>query len=214
MYQKTYFYINSSYKFNSGYPSDEAKRAFREETSALFRALGWEIEAGDGGGVCDTATKGKQSLYLHPMEFSGVILAEEIPAIEAVIKKAKSFQLRETRCFDRYEDMSDEAYAAYLDAHRAEMISAILTAYRTRRRDLFVTGDQSERIGKPFRVLRLASQDQRGDMAYDRVKELIEELVADGRLAAAQTRHGRGLRTDAPENAKKPPCKPSKQEGR
>lgn len=213
MYQKTYFYINSSYKFNSGYPSDEAKRAFREETSALFRALGWEIEAGDGGG-CDTATKGRQSLYLHPMEFSGVILAEEIPVIEAAIKNAKTFQLREIRNFGRYEDMSDEAYAAYLDAHREEMISAILTAYRTKRRDLFVTGDQSERIGKPFRVLRLASQDQRGDMAYDRVKQLIEELVADGRLATAQTRHGRGLRTAVPEHAKQLACKTNRQKGR
>ena len=203
MYQKTYFYIDSDYRWNVGYSGDEARAAIRKETSELFEKLGWSIKQGDTGrGICDSALKGKQELYLHPMEFSGVILAEEIPGIEKMLRTAKTFRLRETRCFDRYEDMSDEAYAAYLDEHREEMIGAILSAYTTKRRNLFVSGDISERIGKPFRVLRLASKDQRGDMAYDRVKQLTEELITDGRLVTAQTRRGRGVRTTLPVDRK------------
>ena len=198
MYQKTYFDIDSDYRWGIGYSSDEARAAFQEESSELFEKLGWSIKPGEPGrGICDTALKGKQELYLHPMQFSGVIRNDEISEIEGALHTAKTFRLRETRCFDRYEDMSDEAYAAYLDEHRGEMVQAILSAYTTKRRNLFVAGDISERIGKPFQVLRLASKEERGDLAYDRVKALTEELIRDGRLITAQTRHGRGIRAAA-----------------
>lgn len=214
MYQKTYFYINSAYRYGTGFPSDDAKTTFRQETADLFKRLGWRIKPGNDHGVCDSALKEKQELYLHPMEFSGIILAEEIPEIENALRDARSFHLRETRCFDRYEDMSDEAYAAHLDEHRKEMIQAILSAYTTKRRNLFVPGDISEQIGKRFRVLRLASEDESGDMAYDRVKQLVEEMIADGRLIAAQTRHGKGVRTALPADHKLPLNKRKMHDGR
>lgn len=198
MYQKTYFYIDSGYRYGAGYPGDEAKAAFRAEAAGIFKRLGWEIRPGNDHGICDAAVNGKQELYLHPMEFSGVILAEEVPAIETALQAAKTFRLREIRRFAQYEDMSDEAYAAYLDAHRDEMVNAILTAYQTKRRNLYITGDQSERIGKPFRVLRLASKNESGDMAFERVNQLTEELIAGRQLITAQTRHGRGVRSAVP----------------
>ena len=110
--------------------------------------------------------------------------------------------------------MSDEAYAAYLDEHREEMIQAILSAYTTKRRNLFIPDDISERIGKPFRVLRLASKKESGDMAYDRVRQLVEELIRDGRLVTAQTRYGRGIRATVPADARQPARKAKTHEGR
>ena len=204
MYRKTYFDIDSGYRWGTGYPNDEARQTFKEESRAIFERLGWEIRrAVEGSGSCDIAVKGKQELYLHPMQFSGVILTEDVPDIEAAIRAANGIQLLGTRSLERYEDMSDEAYAAFLDEHREEMIGAILSAYTTKRRNLFITSDISERIGKPFRIRRLASKDASGDMAYERVKQLTVELVADGRLVTAETRHGRGIRATIPAESKR-----------
>ena len=204
MYRKTYFDIDSGYRWGTGYPNDEARQTFKEESRAIFERLGWEIRrAAEGSGSCDIAVKGKQELYLHPMQFSGVILTEDVPDIEAAIRAANGIQLLGTRSLERYEDMSDEACAAFLDEHREEMIGAILSAYTTKRRNLFIASDISERIGEPFRIRRLASKDTSGDMAYERVKQLVEELVTDGRLVTAETRHGRGIRAAVPAESKK-----------
>ena len=203
MYQKTYFYLDSEYQWGSGWPGSEDGTAFRGEAAALFKDIGWQIKQGNvSRGICDTAVKGKQELYLHPMEFSGVIKTDEIPIIEDAIHRANTFRLYNTRCFERYVDMSDDAYGAYLDEHREEMIQAILRAYLTKRRNLYKPGDLSEQIGKQFKIHRLVSKDESGDLAYERVKKLVEELIADGRLVTAQTRYGRGIRSAAPADAK------------
>jgi len=196
MYRKSCFYIDSGYRYGSGFPSETAKSMFHNEAAEIFAGIGWRIQKGDRSlGCCDTAVKGKQELYLHPMELSGVILSEEIPVIENAISGAKSFRLRETRFFDCYEDMSDEAYATYLDEHRSEMVQAILSAYKTKRRNLFIPGDISEQVGKPFRILRVGVGNTADDMAYERVRQLTEELIAEGLLVTAQTTRGRGIRT-------------------
>ena len=204
MYRKTYFDIDSGYRWGTGFPNDGVRQAFKEVSRAIFERLGWEIRhADEGSGRCDIAVQGKQELHLHPMQFSGVILTDNVPSIEASIRAANGIRLLATRSLERYEDMSDEAYAAFLDEHREEMIGAILSAYTTKRRNLFITSDISERIGEHFRIHRLESKDTSSDMAYERVKQLVEELVADGRLVTAETRHGRGIRADVSVQSKK-----------
>ena len=93
MYQKVYFYIDSLYEWGHGFPNSTARIAFHEEARRLFRCAGWEIIPGPG---CegDYAVKGKQSLFLHPAEFSGVILAEEVSRVRNALRTAKSFHLR------------------------------------------------------------------------------------------------------------------------
>lgn len=80
--------------------------------------------------------KGKQALYLHPMEFSGIILAEEIPSVQNAIRAARSFRLRNIGRFEFYQEMSDEDYKAYLDSRREEMIGDILARYKTGRKNI------------------------------------------------------------------------------
>ena len=203
MYQKAYFYLNSKYRWGDSWPSAEDGIAFREEAAALFKDIGWGIRQGNiSRGICDTAIKGKQELYLHPMYFSGVVNPDEIPMIEDALHRASTFRLNNTRRLEIYEDMSDEAYGAYLDEHREEMIQAILGAYSTKRRNLYKPDDLSEQIGKPFKIHRLVSKGESRDLAYERVKELVEELIADGRLVTAQTRYGRSIRTAVPADTK------------
>lgn len=196
-YQEVYFYLDSRYRHGHGWLSDKDARDFRDEIHRLFTEAGWEIREDSlrGSGACDSAFKGKQELYLHPMMFSGVLLPEEIPGVEEVLRGAKTVGLRETRTFKTYLDMDDRAYEAHLASRRDEMTAAILEGYRTKRRNLFVAGDQSGRIAKPFIIPRLASRKQSGDMAEEMIARLTEELISEGRIITASTKHGVGYRT-------------------
>jgi hypothetical protein len=93
MYQKVCFYIDSMYEHGKGFPDRTARIAFQDEAKRLLRCAGWEIIPGLG---CegDYAVKGKQSLRLHPAEFSGVILAEEVGRVRNALRVARSFHLR------------------------------------------------------------------------------------------------------------------------
>ena len=37
MYRKTYFDIDSGYRWGTGYPNDEARQTFKEESRAIAR---------------------------------------------------------------------------------------------------------------------------------------------------------------------------------
>lgn len=93
MYQKVCFCIDSKYERGKGFPDRTARIAFQEEAKRLLRCAGWEIIPGPG---CegDYAVKGKQSLFLHPTEFSGVILAEEVASVRTALRPARCFRLR------------------------------------------------------------------------------------------------------------------------
>ena len=94
--------------------------------------------------------------------------------------------------------MDDDAYRQYLDSRREEIRTAILTCCQTKRRNLYKTGDLSEYIASPFMLHRMGAKNlssRYDDLSAAYVRDLIEEMVADGRLTAASTRYGRGLRT-------------------
>ena len=194
-YQEVYFYLDSQYQYGQGWLSDHDANAFHDEINRLFTGAGWEIRASDLSSASDSALKGKQELYLHPMMVSGVMLPEEIPRVEDVLRGAETLKLRETRTFTNYLDMDDDTYRAHLESRQDEMISAILECYRTKRRDLFIAWDQTGRIAKPFIIPRLESRRQSGDMAEDLIAKLTGDLIAEGRLITATTRHGVGCRT-------------------
>lgn len=90
-YRKTYFRIHSRYQFDSGWLDESDATEFREETRRLFQSAGWDLHP-DGDSTSDTVTKGQQDLYLHPMNFSGIIEVNEIPALQALMKEAETFQ--------------------------------------------------------------------------------------------------------------------------
>jgi len=197
--QEFYFYIDSAYQYGNGFPDDASRDAFTQEAADLFRQAGWDIKTGDQrAGKCDTALRdgGRESLYLHPMEFVGVVRTESVPEIESLLAQAKTFRLRETRGFKEYVEMSDEEYGKYLDSRRGEMEAAILERFKTRRRDRFRTGDHSDHIARPFILHRMETRNRyEEDKATAYVRNLIEEMIADGRLTTAETRYGRGIRT-------------------
>ena len=72
-YQEVYFHIQTyAYGYDSGWSSEADEAAFDNECRSLFQQLGWTLHPGSNG-VCDTAAKDRQDLYLHPTSFSGVM---------------------------------------------------------------------------------------------------------------------------------------------
>ena len=198
MLQEFYFYLDSAYRHDEGFPDAASRDAFTQEAADLFRQAGWNIQKGKLSGECDYAVRdnGRDALYLHPSEFSGIIRPESVPEIESLLAQAKTFRLRETRGFQEYVEMSDEEYGKYLDSRRGEMEAAILERFKTRRRDRFRTGDHSDCIARPFILHRMETRNRyEEDKATAYVRNLIEEMIADGRLTTAETRYGRGIRT-------------------
>ncbi len=208
-YRKVYFRIDSKYAYDNGWAGDdEAANAFRDETRKLFQEGGWTIQLGrESSGVCDTAIKGQQDLYLHPMNFSGVVSEDEIPKVEALLARAATFRYYGTDCYEEYLELSDEDYLALLESKKEEIVAVILERYKTKRRNLYKVGEAALGIARQFTVYRLCDKDGNHNKANLYVGQLIEELISDGRLIAAHTRHGTGIRTatEKERQERKPP---------
>ncbi len=79
-YRKVYFRTRTE-GYTSGWSSDADRAAFKEESRRLFQELGWTVTLGCNGG-CDTVTKDRQDLYLHPSSFSGVLDEDNIQSLK------------------------------------------------------------------------------------------------------------------------------------
>lgn len=209
-YRQVYFRINSGYEAYGGWADDQAAEQFREETRSLFGEAGWALQPG-GNGICDTVTKGKQELYLHPMNFSGVIQEESIPELEAFMRGAHSFQCYAIDRYEEYLDMSDDEYLDLLESKREEIVSSLLDMCKTKRRNLFKTGPVAGSVAYHFSMHRLCDKQNINGLGNRFVSEVMEQLVAEGRLVTAHTRQGEGVRTATAQELGKQAHEPSEQ---
>lgn len=191
-YRMTYLRIRSGYC--SGWQNDAEQEAFKAESRQIFQDLGWTLHAGNNG-VCDTVMKGNQELYLHPLNFSGIMDEDNIEALREHLTKAQTFKCYHCDCYEEYLDMSHEKYRATLEPKRGEITDYILEQYKTKRTNLYVTSSVALRVAQHFEILRLCDKNRQNNVANRYVSELIEQLVLDGQLIAAETDYGIGLRT-------------------
>ena len=209
-YRQVYFRIKSDYEAYTGWVNDHAEEQFRTETRSLFQNAGWTLQPG-GNGVCDTVTKGKQELYLHPMNFSGVIQEESIPELETQMRGTHSFQCYAIDRYEEYLDMSNEEYLELLESKRNEIVSRLLEVCKTKRRNLFKTGSIAGSVADHFSVRRLCDKQNMNGLGNRFVSEVMEQLIAEGRLITAHTRQGEGVRTATAQELGKQAYKPSEQ---
>lgn len=193
-YRKVYFRIRSRYQFDSGWPAETDAAKFHEESRSLFQSAGWDLQPG-GDSTSDTVIKGQQELYLHPMNFSGIIEMDEIPAIQELLKDAKSFRCHGFDCYERYWELTDKEYLAQLETKREEITHEILERCRTKRKNLYITGPVALNVAQKFSVHRLCDKEGKHNLANRFVGELMEQLVQDGLLVTTKTRNGPGVRT-------------------
>ena len=192
-YRKVYFRIRTDC-YNSGWSSDADRAAFKEESRRLFQELGWAVTLGSNGG-CDTVAKDQQDLYLHPSSFSGVLEEANIQPLQEQLSKAKTFRCYHVDCYEEYQDFSDEAYRAELEAKRDEITGYILETCRTKRSNLYIVAPIAIHVAEHFKIRRLCDKDGRNKIGNQFVAELMDELLQKGWLVAGKTSHGEGIRT-------------------
>ena len=98
-------------------------------------------------------------------------------------------------CYEEYQDLSDEAYLAELEAKRDEITDYILKKCRTKRSNLYIVDPVATHIAKHFEVCRLCDKDRHNKIGNQFVAELMEQLIQRGRLVTAKTSYGEGIRT-------------------
>ncbi len=196
VYRKTYFRIRTTgYDSAGGWESGAARTAFSDEAASIFSGLGWTVEKSIQSGVCDVARLEKQRLYLHPMHLEGVVLEDSIPVIEQAIAKARTFQYTHTDACREYLDLSDAYYLLLLREQQEAMIADILSFYRTKRRNLFVTKGAFEKLIQKYHIDRLSNEFGVDTILCGVLENLIGMLSARGQLVQGSTKYGVGYRT-------------------
>lgn len=197
-YFKVYFRIKSAYKGYSGFENDKQSEAFHAEVADVFTKDGWEIIHGKTSGRADSAKKGKQELYLHPMYFSGVICEDSIECLHTLLSADTlgTFHCYHVDVYKEYKDMTDDEYLALLHTQDGEIEAALLAACRTKRKNLYAVGDIAVMVANKFSVPRLG-QGNGFDKEYIVVCEVLNRLILVGAIEISQTKHGVGYRTTA-----------------
>ena len=147
-----------------------------------------------GGGVCDTVAKDRQELYLHPTSFSGVLDEANIPSLQEQLSSTQSFRCYAADCYEEYLDMSDAEYRNVLESKRDEITAFILEQYRTKRTNLYITDSVAEYAVECFEIQRLCDKDGQNGTGKRFMFELVAQLLQEGRLVAAETDNGLGIR--------------------
>lgn len=195
MYRKVYFRIRSGYEGYTGWPDENTARRFLEDSRKLFLGDGWQLHLGRVSGSCDTVTKDGQELYLHPMEFSGIIHEESIPHLERLFSNAQAFHCYATDRYESYLELSDEENKVRLESMRDEIVAEILERCKTGRRSRFFSGEIALSIGRKFAVPRMCDKEQNCGQEGQFVATLMKELAAEGKLIMKPWKDGVMVRT-------------------
>lgn len=107
--------------------------------------------------------------------------------------------------------MSDNEYLELLESKREEIVSSLLAMCRTKRRNLFKTGPVAGSVAYRFSVHRLCDKQNMNSLGNRFVSEVMEQLIAEGRLITAHTRQGEGVRTATAQELGERKHKPTEQ---
>jgi hypothetical protein len=212
-YKHVYFRINtpSYYRANSGvvgFNTKEDGQLFQDTVTQLFLNDEWEIkkERNVSGG-CNTITKDKQELYLHPQSISGVVAEENISHIEKLLSKASLFEFEKTDIYEDVFDITDDEYLNILKSKKSFIENDILELYKTKRSNLYVSSTSPlERIIDKYRIKRLSHYGgvySSSNIEWQFVENIFNQLVKEQKIVTAKIKSGTGYRTKTDKERKK-----------
>ena len=82
-----------------------------------------------------------------------------------------------------------------LESKRDEIADFILEQYRTKKTSLYIVDSVADYVAEQFEIRRLCDKDRRNGIGKRFVAGLITQLLQEGRLIAAETPQGQGIRT-------------------
>ena len=186
-------YVNVFFRMETKgyeYPSfsftKEDRKAFDAELLEAFTSLGWECKEEAYNGSCSTWIKGKQHLYLHPQNFSGEVLKNEVKQIAEALEKRNTFYLRWVDLYETVYDMTDEEYEISLSRKDEEIRKAILESCKTTRTSKFYyTSDVIRNLSNKYGLKQIGKEKYSG-IAIKHITKVVCELIAEGYLVSAR----------------------------
>lgn len=189
-------YVNAYFRMETkgyGYPSfsftEKDRKAFDLEVTEVFTSLGWKCEEKAYGGSCATWYKGKQHLYLHPQDFSGEVLKNEVKHIAEALEKRNTFYLRWVDLYETVYDMTDQEYEEILSAKDEEIKKSLLENSKTTRTSKYYYAfDVARSLANKFRLSRLGDNDGRNYGTGQTIKHIlgvVQCLIDEGYLVSA-----------------------------
>lgn len=199
-YVNIYFRIEAS---GYGYPSfsftEEEEKVFYAEVKAALQPLGWEPEADMEEWHCGYIKKGKQRLYLHPQNFSGEILKNEVKQITEALQKHNTFYLRWVDLYDTVYDISDSEYEEFLYSKEAEIRKALFDNFTTTRANKFYyVFDVCRSLADKFRLRRIGLNDGRNSgsgQTIEFIGKVIDKMIQEGLLIGAGNKESKLFRS-------------------
>ena len=193
-------YVNVYFRIETrgyGCPSfsfiEEDRKVFDSELSEVFTSLGWKCEEKAYNGSCATWTKGKQHLYLHPQNFSGEVLKNEIKQIAEALEKRNTFYLRWVDLYETVYDITGEEYESALSQKDEEIKKAILENCKTTRTSKYYYAcDVIRSFSNKYGIKQIGKEKCSGIVILH-IRKIIETLIAEGYLVSA--RGGELIRT-------------------
>lgn len=138
-YAKVYFNVESKgYSYPQFSFNDEDRAAFDAEVERIFSSIGWTCSDPHFRGTCATWTKGKSHLYLHPQQFSGEVLKNDIKTVAEAILTGMAVRLRWVDVRDTVYYISDQEYDEYLDGKAEDIQRDLFENFGTTRRTTFL----------------------------------------------------------------------------
>jgi len=186
-YAKVHFCIETTgYKHPEFAFSKENGDAFDREVKDIFHALGWNCETNAYAGRCSTWTNGESHLYMHPQDFSGEVLKNEIKTVAEALSDAKVFKLKVVNIYETVYDITDEEYEAILSLKDEKIREVLLHVCKTTRTyNFYRAEDVAFKVAKKFRTPRVGNSDgKNGGMGQTakHILSVIETLVSEGYL--------------------------------
>lgn len=193
-YVKVYFRMETKgYSYPSFSFTEEDRKTFDLELAEVFTSLGWKCVDAAYSGSCATWNKGKQHLYLHPQNFSGEVLKNEIKQIAEALEKRNTFYLRWVDLYETVYDMTDQEYESALSQKDEEIKKAILENCKTTRINKFcyISGVIINFSGR-FGIKQIGKEKCSG-IIISHIRKIIESLIEEGYLVSAN--NGEMIRT-------------------
>lgn len=113
---KVYFRLNSPYEWGKGM-SSELFETFNKEALNIIKNIGFNISNdGSSSFSCPEGIKGEENLYMHPMDFSGILSEESFMKAKQVIEMAQlESSIFSIRTIDVYE--LEERHQKYIESN-------------------------------------------------------------------------------------------------
>lgn len=191
-YAKVYFRIKANYYHYpfTDYPGrDQDKDRFYSEVKEIFDKLGWKWNRNDKrSGIAPEVFFEKETLYLHPLQFAGVIRKNNIKKLAENLINHKTFKLEYVDVYETYRDISSEEYVKYLETCKNSIRIRLLAAATPFGMNKYVLKEKViSTVVSDVYIPRIESTDidelscLEGP-TFHFVNSIFEELEAEGRI--------------------------------